>query len=553
MRTPTPLVRSFCLALACLLPVIATAQKQTVCTITLNSDNEWKSFRRHLPQDKYDFVELVERNRPDWLASACQAKVSCDVLVISGHYGEGDVFFSDALDIRDNLPIKELERVSCSDSCPNLFEHLKEVYLFGCNTLNPLPHHTITSEIARSFAREGRSPQEAASLARQLGVERGESSRDRMRMVFHDVPVIYGFSAPAPLGPVAASFLDGWFRNGGAREVGKGRPSSGLLRQFGSHSLTALRGITAGDPLLPLRQDVCTFANDRSGEAQRLAAVHELLQRPIAQSRLLLGRIEGVTATLDADARKEPQVARALADIAQDRATRDRYLAFARDADEPGTRARMFAVARDLGWLSAEEHRAELASMFRDLLARKEVAGPAVDLACRLNEDGSLDGLLQQPDAPVPGAQGVGESALRACLGDQSAHARALAGLVSPSEADVRIAQFYLRQRPVSDVTELRELTRAIAGMRSPDAQARALDVLARHYISDRESVKTLEQLFATTRAWPVQNAIAGVLIRADPDVIAGEELLRTVREFRLKASPGGDMVDALIHRLQLS
>ena len=78
--------------------------------------------------------------------------------------------------------------------------------------------------------------------------------------------------------------------------------------------------------------------------------------------------------------------------------------------------------------------------------------------------------------------------------------------------------------------------------------------MLARHYLSDRESVDTLKTLFAKTRSWLVQNAIAGVLIRADPKSIAGpDELLRTLREYRLKSSPGDNMVDALIQRLQLS
>ena len=94
---------------ACLIAAPTWAAKQTVCTVTINSADEQKTLRRFLPADKYDFVELVERGRPDWLASSCQAKVSCDVLVISGHHGEGNVFFSDALDINEHLPIEELE------------------------------------------------------------------------------------------------------------------------------------------------------------------------------------------------------------------------------------------------------------------------------------------------------------------------------------------------------------------------------------------------------------------------------------------------------------
>jgi hypothetical protein len=50
-----------------------------------------------------------------------------------------------------------------------------------------------------------------------------------------------------------------------------------------------------------------------------------------------------------------------------------------------------------------------------------------------------------------------------------------------------------------------------------------------------------------------VQNAIAGVLLRADPKTARDPDVLRTLREFRLKSLPEGNMVDALIERLRLS
>src|SRR5204863_7536139 len=99
MQLPARPHRLSLLLAACLLALPGWAGKQTVCTVTINSADEQKAFRRFLPADKYDFVELVERGRPDWLRSSCEAKVSCDVLIISGHHGEGsegNVFFSEA-------------------------------------------------------------------------------------------------------------------------------------------------------------------------------------------------------------------------------------------------------------------------------------------------------------------------------------------------------------------------------------------------------------------------------------------------------------------------
>src|SRR5262245_26304391 len=50
---------------------VAEGAKRTVCTITVNSADEKEAFHRHLRGDEYEFVELVEPGRVDWLASAC--------------------------------------------------------------------------------------------------------------------------------------------------------------------------------------------------------------------------------------------------------------------------------------------------------------------------------------------------------------------------------------------------------------------------------------------------------------------------------------------------
>src|SRR5437867_11501864 len=202
-----------------------SAGKQTVCSITVNSADEKEAFRRSLPPDKYQFVELVERGRPDWLASACQQKVRCDMLVISGHYDGGNEFFSEHAEASEYLPVAEMERASCSASCSTLFSHLKEVYLFGCNTLNPERQNNVPAAIARDLAVSGRSATDSERIAQTLSARYGDSSRDRMRQIFPDVPVIYGFSSVAPLGPTAAANLSRYFHSG-IGDVGTGRATS---------------------------------------------------------------------------------------------------------------------------------------------------------------------------------------------------------------------------------------------------------------------------------------------------------------------------------------
>lgn len=544
--------RLLCLAAGLSLASLASAaiDKQTVCTITVNSPDEQASFRRHLPESKYRFVELVERGRPDWLASSCRKAVACDVLIVSAHFDGGNSFFSDQLETSEYLTVDELERVSCSDSCPTLFSRLKEVYLFGCNTLNPAPLSSASAEIVRSLVREGHSPQAAAKHLQSLVAAHSESSRDRMRQVFKDVPVIYGFSSSAPLGPVAGSVLERYFRTGGAREVGRGRASRSLLGRFAPFSMSAAAGMTDRDPHIAARRDMCQFADDRLSSATKLGFVRQLLQRPPGEARLYLDRIQRLTAGLDAAARKAPAVARALDAIASDAPARSRFLDEARASEQPPVRVRLLNVARDLGWLSQDALWQELALMLGELQARQAVGVPEVNLACSLNQEHELDGAFNRRVQPGSAVDDVPHAAMRACLGSAEGRARTLAGLVSADEADVQIAQAYLRHRPITDAAELRRVAGQITRMAPGDAQVRALETLGRHYVSDAEVVQLLAQLFAQTPSGPVQDAIAGILMRADRRSIASSQLVHTLRTTR-QPSTGPTMVDALIERLQ--
>jgi hypothetical protein len=530
---------------------VIAADKQTVCTITVNSADEKEAFRRHLPASKYEFVELVERGRPDWLASACRAAIACDVLIVSGHYDGGNEFFSDRLETREFLPVDELERASCSDSCRGLFAQLKEVHLFGCNTLNSEPQSSTSAEIVRSLVREGHSLKAAERQLQLLNAGHGESSRDRMRLVFKDVPVIYGFSSVAPLGPVAASTLNGYFRASGPGEIGKGRASSRLLDHFAPYGMTTTQGMTDQDPHAAVRHDVCQFSDERLSDAQKLEFVHQLLQRPMKQARPYLDRMQRFTAGLNDPARRTPDLAPAQAVVAGDSAARERFLAFARGGDLSAGQVHMLTLARDLGWLTEEERWQELALILGEMQARAVVGVTEVDLACTLNRDHDLDGAFDPRALPGARVDDVAHAAIRACLGSAEGHERTLQGLVSPDDGDVQMARAYLRNRPITDAEELRRVAAGIARMRASDAQVHALEALGRHYVSDRNILDLLIDLYSQTSSSSVQAAIAGILIRADQRSMAGPKLLGTLVAARRPSPAGDNMVDALIRRLK--
>jgi hypothetical protein len=84
-----------------------------------------------------------------------------------------------------------------------LFSKLKEVYLFGCNTLKSEPRHVAEGEIVRSLRAPAIRRPMPKRVAAQLSARYGQSNRDRLRHVFKDVPVLYGFASKAPLGRTA--------------------------------------------------------------------------------------------------------------------------------------------------------------------------------------------------------------------------------------------------------------------------------------------------------------------------------------------------------------
>jgi hypothetical protein len=539
--------------LAAMSPLVAHAAPKTVCTITVNSDDEREVLKRNLPAGDYQFVELVDRGRPDWLASSCSKGVRCDVLVISGHFDGGTEFYTDRLDVREYLAVDELERVSCSESCPGLFSQLKEVYLFGCNTLNAEPMRSASPEVARGLVRSGHSPADAERLSRTLAERHGESNRDRMRHIFKDVPVIYGFSGKAPLGRYAGPTFERYVKSTGGAEFGTGRPSATLLGLFAPTGMTVTPGLKDGDPNAGFRRDACHFSDDRLTVASKVDFVHELLGREMAEVRMFLDPIERFAGSVSDAERRSPATARSLDAVARDKAARERYLAFARDADDPAVRVRMMAVARNLGWLTADDERVEYARMVGERIVRGTVGVPDVELACSFDPGREMGRDLVARSLPAGQRDDVAVAAVFACHGSVEGHARVLRALVGASEDDVHVAQVYLHHRPIADEGEIRAVADGIARMPGTEAQVRALDTLAGHRLSDPVSLKTLAGLFPKTRSLQVQRAIAGILIRADTRLIAGVDLAKTLAAHRVRSPDGKDLIDVLIRRLQSS
>ena len=540
--------------LACIAFVLAVLaagpahSEKTVCTITVNSEDEREVFRQQLPAGKYRFVELVERGRPDWLASACREQVQCDVLVVSGHFAGTD-FYSSKPDT-EYLPVDEMERVPCSDACPGLFSRLQEIYLFGCDTLKGEPVRTATPEVVRGLVKAGHSKAEAERIARNLSERHGESSRGRMRRIFSNVPVIYGFSSLAPYGRVAGPMLRRYFETGADAEFGSGRVSPRLLGLFAPASMIVTQGMRDGETHADFRTEACAFYDDRIALSRKVAHVHAVLGRDMPEVRMSFDRVEKFVGRLKGDARTESATAQALAALREDTRTREHYLRIVRETEDPALRVRMIALARDVEWLTAGDQRAEIMRMVAGMFAGGNPGYSEVDLVCGLNRHGDFDQELHRVKA-VPVRHTV-EAALLACLGSGESRPLVLRALASANENEVQVAEAYVRHRPITDSAELRTLALGIARMSGSGAQVRALATLARQHVSDREVLDELARLFARTRSSGVQQAIAEVFIRSNGEALATPGLSSLLRQHRLKPANGAsDLVDVLLRRLQ--
>ena len=475
---------------------VAHAQKQTVCTVTVNSADERDVFREYLPADRYEFVELVQDGRRDWLEASCKKGVRCDVLLVSGHFA-GTEFYSSRFDRTETLPVAEIERTQCSGSC-EVFSQLKEVYLFGCDTLNPTPVRNVTPEIVRSLEREGIA--EPASAARALAERHGGSALDHMRNLFPNVPVIYGFSSKAPYGRIAGPMLRRYFQSAEAT-IGSGQVSEPLRKLFAPASMTVTAGFRSTDA------EACRYRDDRLTPAMKLASIRATMTRSMAETRLNFDRIEKFFSELSPTDKSDP----AFASLRADLDLRRRYLTLAHDTPDPAVRVRMIALAGEIGWLDGNGKREELTRMVADVLSSGAAGYGEVDLICTLNADRSLDGRLSSLMLPA----GRASDAALACLGDAAGRSRTVRALSSRDESEVQIVQAYLRHQPITDAGELRSVALKVTAMEPMGAQVRALDTLARHRIADPVILDELKRLSARTASAAVKRAVDEVFLRA--------------------------------------
>src|SRR5205085_7523755 len=250
--------------------------------------------------------------------------------------------------------------------------------------------------------------------------------------------------------------------------------------------------------------------------AQKVEFLHQVLQGDLQEVRILQEQLERFANAIGPKQRFEHRTAAAFAAIAQDLATRDRYLDFARSASESPARMRMMAFARNIGWLTPAQEQAEFLRMLAERVARDDVGREEIEMACARGRDAANDAALKPLAVGVFKSSKVAPAAALACLGDAQAHARVVRAMTSADAQDIAVVQTYLRHRPLTDTGELRAVASSIGRLQTPGAQVRALETLARQQVSDAESLREIARLFPLAKSVDVQRAIAAILIRSD-------------------------------------
>lgn len=255
--------------------------KKTICSITINSDDEIRAMREVLPLNEYNFVELVKPGQHDWFKQACASGVKCDALVVSGHFA--GTFFGDS---GMQLTLKELEESSCDKKCDGIYKNVKDVYLFGCNTLaGKEKDHRTPEQYLRVLLGDGFSMAHAQQAVAFRYSMIGSAFYSRMANTFSKSPRIYGFYSTSPLGKVSGPRFKKFLVN----RSGQGQyaneldslsteKNTDLMRSFSGTSITQISGNRINDNSLT---PVCYLSshNKSTSRVEKLNWIKESFER----------------------------------------------------------------------------------------------------------------------------------------------------------------------------------------------------------------------------------------------------------------------------------
>ena len=382
----------------------AADERFRVCSITINSDDEIRTFKKQLPASAFEFVELTEASQavtangePDWFANRCDAGIRCDVLIVSGHFSDlyaGSYGTTFAGKGGLSLSLETLESRSCERSCRGILQAPLEVFLFGCRTLaTGLDGGGAAAGDKEALGRLGVPPATADAIREELR-NRGKdaSNQRRMRFVFRGVPHVYGFSWTAPTGGPIAPRLGEYLASVGdyeahlkrisrRRALSEPEPVNRVLaRKLRAGTFADYRGFVPADDELRHDAASCYLRSERNGAMARLERLERMLDGPSFWDHLpavddFLKLAVGARFGADERAVLERMRSR--------EGPRSDARRLVDELDDPVLRLAALRVALATGWLSPEEGLSLERGIVKRLL-EPPVYGEQRDVVCAM-------------------------------------------------------------------------------------------------------------------------------------------------------------------------
>ena len=345
--------------------------KFTICAITINTDTEKKIFQANAAKHPGKFNPVVELTTmgttENWFQKACESKIKCDQLVISGHFaGE---FFSHDNELR--LPIEDIEKAGCSKSCEGILGQPYEVFLFGCNTLAEKDADSRTpAQYLQVLLQDGIPRAQAELVVQSRYGNIGDSNRASMQRAFGgEKKHLYGFDSIGPSGQTVKKFLNDYFSKinpvarleklAAKRMMNQIDEGNALLAK--SLNPTSFAQCESADLNDEKTKKICALLDSRKSKDEKLALTLELMTQ--TDALLYLPAINSFMKSEDTNSYTPEQKA-LLQQLTDNQVIKKQLLGLIEKTNGLGVKVDWSNLANKLGYLTKDE---------KDAILRKEV------------------------------------------------------------------------------------------------------------------------------------------------------------------------------------
>lgn len=371
------------------------SRAQTVCTMTINSDNEKKVFQKHLGNQGFQFIELTDYasnsdvKSDDWLLNACKAKVECDILLVSAHFGLS--FFGSS---GYSTKLSDLEELSCSSTCDGILKKPKQVYLMGCNTLAGKEADFRSPEAYQTaLVEHGVDRFEAQQIVSARYGPTGFATHDKVTRIFENVPLIFGFNSIAPTGSQVEKSLDQYLKGKNVKTFfdTSEKAKNDQIKQFkqwlaGFH-VTHSKGIIAGSANAVIKQNICQILGRGPIENRLKILFDKMIDNPVVYvttaAQLIQKEYTPILHSQISQHREKIQQLRSIFTL--NPSTKQQLLQIVESRINPATDFSVLQFLLSVGWIDIVEYNERLEQSIINSAIQGTVV--AADQVCSLVEE----------------------------------------------------------------------------------------------------------------------------------------------------------------------